>query len=85
MKDEIINCLNLPKDVFLGTSTIHITGQYSMVVENYKAIIDYNEEHVFLCTKECKINIIGDKLQIDYLSDYDIKISGKIFQIIFNN
>ena len=83
MKETIVNSLNLPKDVMLGASTIHLTGHYTVVVENFDCILDYDSESILIKTKDSKIRICGKSMEMDYLSDYDFKVSGRISHITF--
>ena len=42
IKYKIADKLDLPKDLILGAMNIHLTGNYEVYVENYKAIINYS-------------------------------------------
>lgn len=70
--------LCLPKDVVNKASVIHILGQFEMYVENYRNIIEYTSELIYIQARTCKIKIIGKNLQIVYFNNCDMKISGKI-------
>ena len=83
MRESLVNSLNLPKDVMLGATTIHLTGHYTVVVENFDCILDYDSTQIIVRTKDSKIKICGEYMEMDYLSDYDFKVSGRISQIIF--
>lgn len=70
--------LKLPKDSLLGASIVTVTGNTEAFVENYKGMIEYTEESILLQGKTCKIHIVGKKLSIDYYTNEDMKISGRI-------
>ena len=61
--------------------TIHGTGEIN--VENYGTLGDYSEEKIVLNGYRCKMTIEGEKLLIDYFTDVDMKITGKIRSIHF--
>jgi sporulation protein YqfC len=81
ISEMISNNLRIPKDILAGASLMHITGQYELYIENYKNIIEYNEQCVKLQGKTCKIYITGKNLHIDYFNNEDMKISGRIKNI----
>lgn len=75
--------LNLPKDVLLGASIIHITGQQELYIENYKSIIEYTDKIIKVQGKTSKVYISGNNLHIEYFNHDDMKISGRIKNIEF--
>lgn len=77
-KEQVVDSLNLPKDMMLGASIVTITGNREVWVENYKGIIFYNEKQIILQGKTCQIQFQGQCLSIDYYTNEDMKISGRI-------
>lgn len=75
--------LNLPKDVLLGASIMHITGQHELYIENYKSIIEYTDKIIKVQGKTTKVYISGNNLHIEYFNRDDMKISGRIKNIEF--
>ena len=76
--EKMISQLELPKDLMLGAAIVTITGRKEVLVENYKGIIEYTDEVIVLQGKNEKIMIEGNDLSIDYYSNEDMKIAGKI-------
>lgn len=77
-KEQMVESLNLPKDMMLGASIVTITGNREAWIENYKGIILYNEKQILLQGKTCQICFQGECLSIDYYTNEDMKISGRI-------
>ncbi len=77
-KELLVESLKLPKDSLLGASIVTVTGNLEAFVENYKGMIEYTSESILLQGKTCKICIQGKKLSIDYYTNEDMKISGRI-------
>ncbi len=77
-KELIVESLKLPKDSLLGASIVTVTGNSEAFVENYKGMIEYTDETILLQGKTCRICIEGKKLSIDYYTNEDMKISGRI-------
>ena len=83
LSEKASNSLNLPKDIFLGASIMHITGKYELYIENYKKIIEFNDEMIKIQAVTCKICVYGKRLQIEYFNNADMKIVGRIANIEF--
>lgn len=77
-KELIVESLKLPKDTMLGAAIVTVTGNREAFVENYKGILEYTTESIVLQGKNCKICFEGQRLSIDYYTNEDMKISGKI-------
>ena len=78
---EATDNLKLPKDVVLGEVLISFVGRTSVVVENYRGIIEYTEKRIRLQTKTCQMTLCGEGLHIDYYTEDEMKISGEIGEI----
>ena len=77
-KELIVDSLKLPKDTMLGAAIVTITGNREAFIENYKGILEYTTESIVLQGKNAKICFEGSSLSIDYYTNEDMKISGKI-------
>lgn len=77
-KELIVESLKLPKDTMLGAAIVTITGNREAFIENYKGILEYTTESIVLQGKNCKICFEGKQLSIDYYTNEDMKISGRI-------
>ena len=58
-KEEIVESLELPKDLVYGAVMVTITGRGEVLVENYRGILEYNQTHIRLQTKTCRLLIQG--------------------------
>lgn len=82
-KEDIVESLELPKDLVYGAVLVSITGQKEMLVENYKGILEYNSDRISLQTKNCRLIIDGKNLNIDYYTNEEMKISGTIISVSY--
>lgn len=71
----------LPKDVVLGMPVLTVMGQSEISIENYRGIIEYTDQLVRIQTKICQIRITGKRLAVDYYTNDDMKITGRIEMI----
>lgn len=81
--ENIADSLNLPKDIVMGASILHLIGQYEVYIENYKNIIEFNENIIKIQARTSKIIITGRHLHIEYFNNDDMKIKGRISDISF--
>ena len=85
MKEKRYNRMNklleIPKEVCSDIPKIIITGFDEILIENYKGILEYEEFFVRISTHIGIININGYNLNLDKMTDDDIKVRGKIESI----
>lgn len=53
VKSNIVESLELPRDIMYGAVIITAMGRSQVLVENYKGIIEYTREKIRLQTKNC--------------------------------
>lgn len=59
-----------------GIITIH--GTFEIYIQNFTSILELEENKVCIRTQNERLNIMGKKLIIDYMSQDELKISGII-------
>ncbi len=77
--------LKLPKDVMLGEALISFVGRCSVTIENYRGILIYDDCTVKLQAKNCKLQIHGRRLHIDYYNHDEMRITGLIQSMEFGD
>ncbi len=75
---KIDKFLEIPKEVYSNNPKIVITGFDELIVENFKGILEYEEFFVRISTYIGIISINGYNLNLENMSDDDIKVTGKI-------
>lgn len=83
IKVAAVEGLKLPKDVVLGEVLISFVGRYSVTIENYRGILIYDDKTIKLQAKNCKLQIHGKRLHIDYYNHDEMKITGQIQSLDF--
>lgn len=68
----------MPKEVCSDVPKIIITGFDEMIIENFKGILEYEEFFVRVNTHIGIININGFNLNLENITNDDIKVTGKI-------
>ncbi len=75
---RIEKMLEIPDEVCKDVPKITILGFETMIIENYKGILEYEEFFVRINTSLGILNINGFKLELENMTDDDLKITGKI-------
>lgn len=70
--------LSLPADVFTSACILTVTGRYSILIENYKGIIEYTENRIRVQTKQCVLSVAGKDLRIAFFTEEEMQIEGRI-------
>lgn len=85
LREKVITNLELPKDLMLGASILTITGRGEALISNYKGILEYKDSFIKVQTKNCRIQISGAHLAIDYYTNEEMKITGFIESIYYES
>ena len=70
--------LEIPKEVYSNEPKIIITGFDELIIENFKGILVYEEFFVRISTYIGIVSINGYNLNLENMSNDDIKVTGKI-------
>ena len=77
-KSRIQNILEMPKEVYTNMPKLTVVGFEEMIIENYKSILEYEEFFVRINTHIGILNINGFNLNLEKMTNDDIKITGTI-------
>lgn len=85
VKSNIVSSLELPRDLMYGASLVTVTGNFELLLENYKGILEYTSERIRVQAKNCLIEVRGQRLLIAYYTNDEMKITGKICEIAYGS
>jgi len=77
-KRKLDKFLEMPEEVYTNTPKLTITGFNEMILENYKGILEYEEFFASISTYIGIVNINGYNINLEKMTNDDIKITGKI-------
>ena len=80
-KRRLDKILEMPEEVYSNTPKLTITGFNEMILENYKGILEYEEFFASISTHIGMVNINGYNINLEKMTNDDIKITGKIESI----
>ena len=75
---KIEKILEIPQEVYSDVPKITIIGFNEMLIENFRAILEYEEFYIRISTYIGIININGYNLKLENMTNDDIKVTGKI-------
>ena len=78
MKRRLDKILEMPEEVYSNIPKVTITGFNEIVLENYKGILEYEEFFASISTYIGIVNINGYNINLEKMTNDDIKITGKI-------
>lgn len=81
--NKINRILEIPQEVSSHIPKITVVGFEQMIIENYKAILEYQDFYIRLSTEIGILNINGFNLHLKEMTTDDLQISGKIDSIDF--
>ncbi len=77
-KERITTAAGMPKDVVQGAAVVTLMENEEVCIENYRRIIEYTDDIIRVQTKKRQIKITGKQLKIEYYTNDEMKITGKI-------
>ena len=69
----------------LGAAIVTVTGRQEVLIANYKGILEYEDSFIRIQTKNCRIVISGSHLAIEYYTNEEMKITGFIDRVQYEN
>lgn len=83
MKEKLANACGMPKDVVLGAPLLTVTGRNELYIGNYRGIVEYTDLVIRIQTKTGQIKVNGKRLQVEYYTNEEMKVTGLLCSIEF--
>ncbi|USF29531.1 sporulation protein YqfC [Clostridium sp. MD294] len=83
LRRNVVNALELPKEVMLNLPLISLTGKEELIIENYKGIVEYGDEVMRVNTAIGVLRIEGKGLLLKQLTSECIVVTGTIKGVLF--
>ncbi len=84
LRKKLNKILDMPSEIVLNTPKITLDSNESILIENYKGILEYSDVFVRVNTSDYTIAISGEKLVIDYMTKEEISVSGKLIRVEYD-
>lgn len=85
IRESVVRAFDLPPDLVYGSVLVSVTGQNELLIENYRGILEYKDEHIRIQAKDCRILVVGKQLEIEYYTNEEMKITGFIQGILYDS
>lgn len=85
LRERLASAASMPKDVVMKAAVITVLGNFEVSVENYRGITEYTDCLVRIQTKNGQIRLSGKHLQVEYYTNDEMKIIGRIDCIEFSD
>ena len=72
-------------DLDLSKSLIHLKGQETIRILNYKKLLKYDSNEIIILLTNQKLFIIGKSLNICYFNEDELFVKGNIQSLQFHN
>ena len=82
--EAISETLALPQEILAGAPIMNIQGRNSLLLENYKKVLDYSDTVIRIQTKLYYVSIIGNDLKIQYYTKDEMRVDGVFRSIEFS-
>lgn len=83
IKQKIKETLEMPAEVIMNSPKVVLDSNLNVWIENYLGIIEYSDSAVKVNTSDFIIKITGERLLIDFITNEDLSISGKILSVVY--
>jgi sporulation protein YqfC len=83
LKEKITEILELPKEIVLNMPKLTMLGNGDLIIENYKGIVEYEDNRIRINTNSGIIKVTGDRMLIKEITSEDIMIYGEINSLEF--
>lgn len=83
LKEKMSELLELPKDIVLNVPKLTMVGSADLLIENFKGIIEYDNDRIRINTNSGIIKITGAGLRIKEITSEDLMVNGDISSLEF--
>ena len=82
LKNRFNEITDISEELTMGLSKIVILGNQECLIENYKGIIQYENEKIRLKTISGVVIVEGEQLHINEIGEGEMLVKGKITNLI---
>lgn len=84
LSKTVADAFDLPREVIMDIPKISMVGNQQITIENHRGIIQYSDEKMRICITGGELIILGKNLIVDSIVPEEIKIYGKINNVMFD-
>ncbi|HHX50388.1 MAG TPA: sporulation protein YqfC [Clostridia bacterium] len=85
VQQDVVDLLEMPKDVMLDLPKITMIGDLQLFLENHRGIIEYQRERIRVKISNGELEIKGQDLVLRNLKTDEMAVEGMITSITFDS
>ena len=82
-KNNLVEKLDLPRDLVLDLPKIVVTGDIEIIIENHKGIVIFDERQVKINSRIGLVSVYGNNFEILFLGGSTITLKGKFKSVVY--
>jgi sporulation protein YqfC len=82
-QEQLVERLELPKDLFLGMPLLSLDGNRTLCIVNHRGIVKYSRETIIVASRSYGIQITGRELSIPSFNRDQVEITGYLQSVSF--
>ena len=82
-KNKLLKALEIPEEIAAGAVKLSVTGFNKLRIDNYKSLIEYENNVIRVNTGEKLIKIEGENFDISSVTDESVEITGDVYGMRF--
>lgn len=83
LRERFANSVALPIETLFNLSQMQIVGNREVIIEGYQSILEYDDNLLRVRVKGMSLSFWGSDLQLSYMNDENIVVTGHFEQIEF--
>lgn len=83
LRQKLKETLEMPAEVIMNSPKIVLESNNNVWIENYTGVIEYTQNMVRVNTNDFIVKVNGENLLIDFITNEDLSISGKILSVVY--
>lgn len=82
--ENIVKKLDIPEDIIFNIPRITMMSNKEIRIENCKSVLEYETDKVTISSTDILIELFGENLCINIITDDEITVTGNILSVNFS-
>ena len=82
--ENIVKKLDIPEDIVFNIPRITMMSNKEIRIENCKSVLEYETDKITVSAVDMLIELSGESLHINIITEDEISVSGNILSISFS-
>lgn len=82
--ENIVKKLDIPEDIVFNIPRITMMANKEIRIENCKSVLEYETDKITVSAVDMLIELSGESLHINIITEDEISVSGNILSISFS-